>query len=130
MSGDKMNTQERRRVVFDYTTFLGASCNKKWTFLEAMTSFAPIFGTVWKDSIKELSSPEDRLWEMALKSLSTRRSDEANLISLVRLAKLEGIEELKLVMPYALDSEQIQLIQNKSQSLIKNTKPDEFLITL
>ncbi|AQM19798.1 MULTISPECIES: hypothetical protein [Vibrio] len=125
-----MNTQERRRVVFDYTTFLGASCNKKWTFLEAMTSFAPIFGTVWKDSIKELSSPEDRLWEMALKSLSTRRSDEANLISLVRLAKLEGIEELKLVMPYALDSEQIQLIQNKSQSLIKNTKPDEFLITL
>ncbi|NOI04217.1 transporter [Vibrio sp. V08_P9A1T1] len=130
MSGDKMNTQERTRVVFDYTTFLGASCNKKWTFLEAMTSFAPIFGTVWKDSIKELSSPEDRLWEMALKSLSTRRSDEANLISLVRLAKLEGIEELKLVMPYALDSEQIQLIQNKSQSLIKNTKPDEFLITL
>ncbi|AEH33488.1 transporter [Vibrio anguillarum] len=130
MSGDKMNTQERRRVVFDYTTFLGASCNKKWTFLEAMTSFAPIFGTVWKDSIKELSSPEDRLWEMALKSLSTRRSDEANLISLVRLAKLEGIEELKLVMPYALDSEQIQLIQNKSQSLIKNTKPDEFIITL
>ncbi|NAW97673.1 transporter [Vibrio sp. V23_P3S9T160] len=130
MSGDKMNTQERRRVVFDYTTFLGASCNKKWTFLEAMTSFAPIFGTVWKDSIKELASPEDRLWEMALKSLSTRRSDEANLISLVRLAKLEGIEELKLVMPYALDSEQIQLIQNKSQSLIKNTKPDEFLITL
>ncbi|WP_176428541.1 MULTISPECIES: transporter [unclassified Vibrio] len=125
-----MNTQERRRVVFDYTTFLGASCNKKWTFLEAMTSFAPIFGTVWKDSIKELASPEDRLWEMALKSLSTRRSDEANLISLVRLAKLEGIEELKLVMPYALDSEQIQLIQNKSQSLIKNTKPDEFLITL
>ncbi|MCC4234928.1 transporter [Vibrio anguillarum] len=125
-----MNTQERTRVVFDYTTFLGASCNKKWTFLEAMTSFAPIFGTVWKDSIKELSSPEDRLWEMALKSLSTRRSDEANLISLVRLAKLEGIEELKLVMPYALDSEQIQLIQNKSQSLIKNTKPDEFLITL
>ncbi|ASW80767.1 transporter [Vibrio anguillarum] len=130
MSGDKMNTQERTRVVFDYTTFLGASCNKKWTFLEAMTSFAPIFGTVWKDSIKELSSPEDRLWEMALKSLSTRRSDEANLISLVRLAKLEGIEELKLVMPYALDSEQIQLIQNKSQSLIKNTKPDEFIITL
>ncbi|MBT2913059.1 MULTISPECIES: hypothetical protein [Vibrio] len=125
-----MNTQERTRVVFDYTTFLGASCNKKWTFLEAMTSFAPIFGTVWKDSIKELSSPEDRLWEMALKSLSTRRSDEANLISLVRLAKLEGIEELKLVMPYALDSEQIQLIQNKSQSLIKNTKPDEFIITL
>ncbi|WP_176429678.1 transporter [Vibrio sp. V12_P9A6T4] len=125
-----MNTQERTRVLFDYTTFLGASCNKKWTFLEAMTSFAPIFGTVWKDSIKELSSPEDRLWEMALKSLSTRRSDEANLISLVRLAKLEGIEELKLVMPYALDSEQIQLIQNKSQSLIKNTKPDEFIITL
>ncbi len=72
-----MNTQERTRVVFDYTTFLGASCNKKWTFLEAMTSFAPIFGTVWKDSIKELSSPEDRLWEMALKSLSTRCTEES-----------------------------------------------------
>jgi hypothetical protein len=125
-----MNTPERTRAVFDYTTFLGASCNKKWTFLEAMTSFAPIFGTVWKDSIKELSTPEDRLWEMALKLLSTRCSDEANLISLVRLAKLEGIEEIKLVMPYALDSEQIKVIQNKSQALIKNTKPDEFIITL
>lgn len=116
-----MNTQEINRAVFDYTTFLGASCNKKWTFIEAMTSFAPIFGMMWKDSIKELSTPEDRLWEMALKSLSPRRSDESNLISLVKLAKLEGIDELTLVMPYPLDSEQIQAIESKSKTLIRTT---------
>lgn len=130
MSGDIMDKQEDASVLFDYTSFLGASCSKKWTFLEAMSSFAPIFGIVWRDNIKELTKPEDRLWEMALKSMSSRKSDESNIVTLAKLAKLEGIEELKVVMPYPLEKEQIKHIEDRGQLVINNTSPDEFYITL
>ncbi|MBN8091245.1 transporter, partial [Vibrio vulnificus] len=56
--------------MFDYTTFLGASCAKKWTFSEAISSFAPVFGIVWFDAIKTGQSPQERLWDVALKELS------------------------------------------------------------
>lgn len=120
----------RISAVFDYTTFLGVSCTKKWTFVEAVGSFAPIFGIAWLDVIKEEQSPQDRLWDVALKRLSTRRSDESNLITLVKLAKQEGIEELTLVMPYALDEQQLTAIQSKSAAQIESTNQDEFLIKL
>ncbi len=100
-----MEHQGKTSVVFDYTSFLGASCTKKWTFLEAMSTFAPIFSLAWKNTIKETISVEDRLWDQALKSLSANRSDESNIVTLVELAKSEGLAELKLVMPYELDSE-------------------------
>ncbi|PAR28557.1 transporter [Vibrio metoecus] len=129
MSGDRME-KVRISAVFDYTTFLGASCTKKWTFVEAVSSFAPIFGIAWLDAIKEEQSPQDRLWDVALKRLSTRRSDESNLITLVKLAKQEGIEELTLVMPYALDEQQLTAIQSKSAAQIESTNQDEFLIKL
>ncbi|EEZ00369.1 hypothetical protein VOA_000427 [Vibrio sp. RC586] len=116
--------------MFDYTTFLGASCAKKWTFTEAISSFAPIFGIAWIDAIKEQQSPEERLWDVALKKLSTRCSDESNLIALVKLAKQEGIDELTLVMPYALDEQQLTTIQSKSAAQIESTNQDEFLIKL
>ncbi len=113
-----MDKQEETRVEFDYTTFLGASCSKKWTFLEALTTIAPVFGTVWRDSIKELASPEDRLWQMALKSMSTRKSDESNIVLLLKLAKLRRINELKVVMPYSLEDEQIRYIESRSHLVI------------
>ncbi|MVE67033.1 transporter, partial [Vibrio cholerae] len=87
-SGDKME-KARISAVFDYTTFLGASCAKKWTFSEAISSFAPVFGIVWFDAIKTGQSPQERLWDVALKELSTRSSDESNVITLVKLAKQE-----------------------------------------
>ncbi|MGC9422619.1 MULTISPECIES: transporter [Vibrio] len=125
-----MDPSQRIAVVFDYTNFLGVSCRKKWTFSEALLSFSPIFGTVWQDTVKLSQTQEERLWEMALRRLSTRRSDETNLITLLKLAKLEGIEELKLVMPYALEPEQITLIQEKSAAQIQALERDEFMITL
>ncbi|MBW3696810.1 transporter [Vibrio sp. T187] len=125
-----MDKQEMTSVEFDYTTFLGASCSKKWTFLEALTTFAPVFGTVWRDSIKELSTPEDRLWEMALKSMSSRKSDESNIVTLLKLAKLEGIHELKVVMPYSLEEEQIEYIESKSHLVISGNSQEEFTIRL
>ncbi|AMG04259.1 hypothetical protein [Vibrio mimicus] len=123
---------EKTRIsaVFDYTTFLGVSCTKKWTFAEAISSFAPVFGIAWLDTIKEQQSPQERLWDVALKKLSTRRSDESNLITLVKLAKQEGIDELTLVMPYALDEQQLTAIQVKSAAQIESTNQEEFLIRL
>ncbi|TXZ05741.1 transporter [Vibrio mimicus] len=123
---------EKTRIsaVFDYTTFLGASCTKKWTFAEAISSFAPVFRIAWLDTIKEQQSPQERLWDVALKKLSTRRSDESNLITLVKLAKQEGIDELTLVMPYALDEQQLTAIQVKSAAQIESTNQEEFLIRL
>ncbi|HAS6151300.1 TPA: transporter [Vibrio vulnificus] len=125
-----MEKQGKRRVEFDYTSFLGASCSKKWTFLEALTTFAPVFGVMWKNSLAELSEPEDRLWDAALKSMSSRRSDESNLVTLLKLAKLEGIDELTVVMPYALEPTQIDFIQNRSESKIDCREQDVFVIRL
>ncbi|MBE4591532.1 transporter [Vibrio navarrensis] len=125
-----MEKNEKTHAEFDYTSFLGASCNKKWTFLEAMTTFAPVFSTVWKDSIAELAKPEDRLWDAALKAMSSRRSDESNLVTLLRLAKLEGIDELTVVMPYALEPRQIDFIQSRSDSVINCYEQDVFTIHL
>lgn len=124
-----MEHQGKKSVVFDYTSFLGASCTKKWTFLEAMSTFAPIFSLAWKNTIKETISVEDRLWDQALKSLSANRSDESNIVTLVELAKSEGLAELKLVMPYELDSEQIQRVSSKTHANVQRSQQDELIIT-
>ncbi|WP_394125692.1 transporter [Vibrio hepatarius] len=115
-------------VVFDYTSFLGASCSKKWTFLEAMSTFAPIFSLAWKNTIKETISVEDRLWDQAMKSLSANRSDESNIVTLLQLAQTEGIEELKLVMPYELEAEQLEKVRAKINVEISSLSQDELMI--
>lgn len=117
-------------VVFDYTSFLGAPSKNKMTFLDILTSIAPVFATVWKDSVQEQAIPEDRLWERASKTLSTQHSDESNLIRLFRLAKQEGIAELTLIMPYELDESQIALIREKTDITILCTSENEFKISL
>ncbi|CSB11523.1 transporter [Vibrio cholerae] len=52
------------------------------------------------------------------------------MITLVKLAKQEGIDELTLVMPYALDEQQLTTIQSKSAAHIESTNQEEFLIKL
>ncbi|MDB1123945.1 transporter [Vibrio algarum] len=125
-----MEKQETISVVFDYTSFLGASCKKKWTFIEAFGSFAPIFSTVWKSNIDDARKPDDRLWDKAINNLSAQSSDESNLISLVNLAKREGIEELRLMMPYELDETQIETIVEHTNAQIRHSAQDEFLIRI
>ncbi len=125
-----MNNQHSSEIVFDYTTFLGATCKKKWTFLEAMQSFAPVFGMLWKDSVNDLMSKEDPLWEQALTSLSAQNSDEANLVRLVKLARVQGIGKLTLKMPYELDVEQRDSIGKRSRSVITELEDDSFTIEI
>ncbi|PXA73957.1 transporter [Vibrio sp. 11986-1-5] len=125
-----MQQSQRVSVVFDYASFLGASCTKRWNFSEILASFAPIFGTVWQDTVKQSKTHEERLWDLAFSTLSSRRSDEANLIALLKLAKSEGIEELKLIMPYALEPAQVSLIEKSAEVVLQPVQGDEFLVTI
>ncbi|WP_217516265.1 transporter [Vibrio metschnikovii] len=125
-----MQQSQRVSVVFDYASFLGASCTKRWNFSDVLASFAPIFGTVWQDTVKQSKTHEERLWDLALSTLSSRRSDEANLIALLKLAKAEGIEELTLIMPYGLEPAQVLLIEQSAEVKLQPAQGDEFLVVV
>ena len=64
-----------------------------------------------------------------MKSLSASRSDESNIHTLLKLAKTEGIHEIKLVMPYELEQEQIERLKKRSKVDIQNLQQDELMIT-
>ncbi len=125
-----MEKQQTISAVFDYTTFLGASSCKKWTFLEVFSSVVPIFGTILNKKVQEDVIPEERLWQHAMNELSTQDSDVHNLIRLLELAKDEGIDELTLMMPYDLDSQQLNFISARTHSYIYQSAQDEFTIYL
>ncbi|WP_252017984.1 transporter [Vibrio sp. SCSIO 43136] len=122
--------QHSNGITFDYTSFLGASCKKKWTFMEALQSIAPVFGTVWRDQVDELKTPEDKLWEQALNSLSAQCSDESNIARLVELARAQGISQLTVKMPYELDPQQFERIGDKTQCKFEGVGEDDFQVTL
>ncbi|MGR5488298.1 transporter, partial [Vibrio alfacsensis] len=61
-------------------------------------------------------------------ALSSRRSDESNLVALMKIARKENIACLKVVMPYSLESEQIQLIQDKGNVKIVVIPNEDILI--
>ena len=125
-----MNQQKKTCIEFDYTSFLGATASKKWTFLEAFATIAPMFGLMWKKNLAELRQPEDRLWDAALKALSSRHSDESNLVQLTQIAKDEGIDELRVVMPYSLDAKQIEYIESRSHLKVETAEQDILNIKL
>ncbi|MEZ8823177.1 transporter [Vibrio amylolyticus] len=125
-----MDKQVEQYIVFDYTSFLGASCTKKWTFLEAMSSIAPAFSERFGKTPEIPDSAEERLWVSALQLLSPSYSDEMNLLTLVELAKEEGIEHLKVVMPYSLEQDQLDAIQQQCELAIENHQQEEFVLHL
>ena len=125
-----MAEQKKQCVIFDYTSFLGASCNKKWTFLEAMGSLAPVMHQLMGKRSQKSAPVEERLWASAMQSLSPSYSDEVNLLTLVELAKEEGIEQLKVVMPYSLEPKQIDALQQQCELSIENQQEEEFLLHL
>ncbi|MBF9000107.1 MULTISPECIES: transporter [Vibrio] len=125
-----MDKQSKIRATFDYTSFLGASCTKKLTFAEVLGSFSPMAGEALKGAIGKEKSAEERLWDIAMDRLSSRRSDESNLINLIRFAHKEGIDEIRLIMPYALEEGQIKVIEQKAQALFHGNGSEEFIIEL
>lgn len=123
-----MDNQGSDLIVFDYTTFLGTDSKKKWTFLEAFSSIAPVFGLTWKDTLEQEKNPQQRFVDKAFSSLSAQSSDESNIIRLAEIARLEGIKELKLMMPYELDQKQLDNISQESEAEISRSAQDEFMI--
>ncbi|WP_093272290.1 transporter [Vibrio xiamenensis] len=125
-----METITSSSVLFDYTSFLAASCKKKWTFMEALNSVAPIFSVAWNESIKPTQTAEERLWQEAMQALSPSHSDEANLVALVSIAKQQGIDELRLVMPYSLEPEQLDTLRRQSRSTQVDDDGEHLIIQL
>ncbi|MDV6250832.1 transporter [Vibrio sp. EA2] len=125
-----MDQHKKTCIEFDYTSFLGVTASKRWTFLDAFATIAPIFGLMWKKNLAEHSKPEDRLWDAALNSMSSRHSDESNLVELTRLAKGEGINELRIVMPYSLEPKQIEYIESRGHLKVDTQEQDILSIKL
>ncbi|GEM75553.1 hypothetical protein [Vibrio sagamiensis] len=125
-----MDQQGKSCIEFDYTSFLGVTVSKKWTFLEALTTIAPIFSLIWKQNLEELISAEDRLWSSAMKELSSRKSDEANLVSLVILAQEQNVNQLYILMPYSLEAKQIEYIEERTQRCVSILDLDTIYIKI
>lgn len=116
-------------IEFDYSLFLINSSNLKWTFSQALKSLIPTFGTVWNASAHDLTPTQERLRLEALQVLSSHINDESNIIRLIRLARIEGIRDLKIKLPYTLDDEQILYILDNTHTEISQ-KNDEFDLLL
>ncbi|NLS11358.1 transporter [Vibrio sp. SM6] len=125
-----MEEYGKNSIEFDYAHFLGASCNKRWTFMEALETIAPVFTVIWKSNLVQLATPEERLWENALKTMSLQQSDESNLVTLLQLAQTEGFDELRVAMPYGLDPEQVEYIQSRCGVVLEWPNGDGFTVQL
>ena len=116
-------------IEFDYSSFLINSSNQKWTFSQALKSLIPTFGTVWNASVHDSTPTQERLRLEALQVLSSHINDESNIIRLIRLARIEGIRDLKIKLPYTLDDEQILYILDNTHTEIAQ-KNDDFDLLL
>lgn len=101
-------------VVFDYTSFLSASCKHRLTFIDALKALIPAFEISWTSSLSNELTESEKLQMQALKVLSTSISDSNNLIRLLRLARTEHINELLITLPYALENEQLDQIESRA----------------
>ena len=102
-------------VVFNYTSFLSASCKQEVTLIDALKALIPSF-EVARNSVlpNDGLSASEKLQEQALKVLSTSISDTNNLIRLLRLARADEIDEITIQLPYALDESQLLEIETKA----------------
>lgn len=123
-----MDISKDSGVVFNYTSFLSASCQYRLTFIDALKALIPSLTVSWTSALPEGISESEKLQTQALKVLSTSTSDTNNLIRLIRLARQERIQELVITLPYALDSEQLDYIEAKAAcKMILATESGEVL---
>ncbi|SJN56691.1 hypothetical protein VR7878_01908 [Vibrio ruber DSM 16370] len=118
----------RVRGVFDYTAFLDAACHKQWTLFEVFFHIEHIVHDETPQMAGQRLAPDERLWKKALQNLSLGRSDQENLMILSKLAKAEGINTLQVMMPYALDTQQLHEIERLGCHATQMTEADELLI--
>ncbi len=97
-------------IEFDYSSFLINSNKQNWTFLQAVKSLLTILFGVDKASKNALLSTQEKINQIAQQVLSSHINDESNILRLIRVVRAEGVNELKIKLPYVLDEEQIQYI--------------------
>ncbi|ACR69133.2 hypothetical protein DBV23_17325 [Edwardsiella ictaluri] len=103
------------RVCFDYTHFLSASCNKRWRFVDAICGVMPLFGMVTRDTAQSKRCTQSaRIRQLALQVLSTQVSDETNILRLIELVNHQGLPEIEIQLPYALEESQLSTIRTQS----------------
>ncbi|SIN83986.1 hypothetical protein [Salinivibrio sp. ES.052] len=116
---DVLSTQLKAptEVVFDYTHFLCESQQPTWTFFDIFRSLLPVFNTVLEHQAgggEQPLSAQERLQQQAARVMSVRNTDTANLVQLASLARQEGIAELTVLMPYALEYRQMEAITHQT----------------
>lgn len=126
-----MSKSPLQPVMFDYTKFLGVSSSgRRWQFVDLFHSLAPFIFSVRKLNQSAVLSSEQRLWNSALKQLSSTHSDEKNLIKLIKLAKLEGIRQLEIFLPYAFELNEIEHISHLGKVVIKTIDEEHWHVEL
>lgn len=101
------------RICLNYTDFLGASCKKRWSFVDAIYGVMPIFGMVTKKPASIAPPSSERLKELALQIISTQVSDEINISRLIVLAQQQDIACFDILLPYPLSDEQLASIRKE-----------------
>ncbi|QPR29794.1 transporter [Edwardsiella hoshinae] len=75
----------------------------------------PLFGMVTRDSgANGRVSHSSRLGQLALQVLSTQVSDETNILRLIELVNHQGLPEIEIQLPYALEESQLHAIAAQS----------------
>lgn len=132
MSGIHSTVGDRETLCFDYTRFLSASCDKHWSFLDAIYGVMPLFGMVTRSQnrcseFKSIENLNVQIRQLAMQVLSTQVSDETNIIRLIELVKSQGLQELDIQLPYALEDEQLKVIKAECRNAVSMTQDDERL---
>ncbi|PQJ67008.1 hypothetical protein [Photobacterium angustum] len=127
-----LNTSEKEQIIFDYTHFLSLLCNQKWTFIDVVKNIIPSFELNIKKGVYSQISPAEKLHQQALKVLSSSASDTQNIIRLLLLSRNEDIKSILLLLPFALEEEQLRKIEKKGKCKLEkeNGNSERLLITL
>ncbi|TCV99835.1 hypothetical protein [Biostraticola tofi] len=116
-----------KRLCFDYTSYLSASCKKRWGFIDAIYGVLPIFGIVTRSASVTPQISQDQLDALALQVLSTQVNDETNIIRLITLAMQKHIRLFDICLPYALEQQQLAAIKNEFDGTLQLTQSNETL---
>ncbi|WP_139308802.1 hypothetical protein [Pantoea sp. 1.19] len=106
--------------------FLAATCNKRWSFVDAIYGVMPIFGMVTKGSSRRRCGPE-QLKEQAMQILSPQVSDAINLARLIALAAAQHITRFDILLPYPLSDEQLHALRQEYARPVTLTLHEERL---
>jgi len=119
---------QTERLCFDYTSYLSASCKKRWSFIDAIYGVMPIFGIVTKTPPSNAHTRQEQLEALALQVLSTQVNDETNIIRLIALAEQEGLPSFDIRLPYALEASQLGAIEHEFGEHLQLRQQDERLL--